>query len=137
MESITVQRIKMLMEREKETPNSFSIKVGMSSTAVYNLLQGGQPRKSTLAKIVQFYPNYSMEWLLGADAKVVDITERVELERLREENKWLKSLVERLSGNPVPAKTASNFRKALGLAGATGKVVEMHYSGAQLGAQRA
>jgi hypothetical protein len=137
MESITVQRIKMLIERENETPNSFAIKVGLNPNSIYNLLNGGQPRKSTLIKIIDKYPNYTLDWLLGADAKVIDITERVELERLREEVKWLKSLVERLSGSPVPAKTASNFRKALGLAGATGKVVEMYFAGAQLGAQRA
>lgn len=30
MESLTIQRIKLLIEREKETPNSFAKKIGVT-----------------------------------------------------------------------------------------------------------
>lgn len=36
METITVKRIKHLIEQEKETPNSFAKKIGVTANAVYN-----------------------------------------------------------------------------------------------------
>jgi predicted transcriptional regulator len=127
MESLTITRIKSLLEREKETPNSFAKKVGVSSTAIYHIIEGGQPRVATIDKIVAAYPNYTKEWLLGADTKVIDASERMELDRLREENKWLKGLVERLTGQAAKVeKAAGNFKKALAKAGKGNKVLAMY-----------
>lgn len=140
MESLTIQRIKLLIEREKETPNSFAKKIGVAANSVYNLLDGGQPRRGTIAKILAAYPNVTESWLMGGDAVQVDASERMELDRLRQENKRLWALVESLSGQLNSAgKAATNFLKALTKAGVPmyGKQVFMLSTGAQVGAQRA
>jgi len=130
MESLTVQRIRLLIEREKETPNSFALKIGVTSGSIYNILSGGQPRRSTLQKICAAFPNITEDWLLGGDAKVLDGSERMEIEKLRQENEWLRQLVERLTAK-------ANFLKASIKAGSTVKVVKMHHAGGQVGALRA
>jgi predicted transcriptional regulator len=113
MKSITVKRLEILMSREGETANSFSKKVGVSSTAIYNLIEGGHPRTATIDKIVAAFPTYSKEWLLGTD--VVSTDDSNELQKLREENAWLKKLVENLTS---AGKVATNFLRTLILAGA-------------------
>lgn len=113
MESITVKRLKILLEKENLSANEAAKKAGISSSALYYILDGGQPRKSTIQKIVAAYPNYSQEWLLGADTATEQ--DAGELQRLREENAWLRQLVERLT---TGTKAVGNFLKALTRAGA-------------------
>jgi transcriptional regulator with XRE-family HTH domain len=106
MDSIVVNRLKTLMDREKENPNSFATKVGMTSSAVYNLLEGGgTPRAATIDKILAAYPSYSREWLMGIDGKVIETNDNpyrdFVIKKLNDENERLWKLVEKLTGAPV------------------------------------
>ncbi len=122
MKSITVQRIEQLIKQEDETPNSFAKKVGITANSVYNLLDGGQPRKSTITKICQAYPKYTEDWLLGSDAIHINASDKFEIDRLREENKWLKGVINTLQAQ---LGKAGNFNDAPTKAGAGAKVVTM------------
>lgn len=139
MESLTVQRIKLLIEQEKETPASFAKRIKVTPTAVYKWFDGGQPRLSIIEKIVQAYPKYTPEWLMGGDTKVVDGTLQFKVEKLEQENARLWALVERLTGQlNSTGKAVGNFLRALTKAGVpVGNQVYLQPTGAQVGAQRA
>lgn len=126
MKTITVQRIEQLMQQEKENPNSFAKKIGITATAVYNLLDGGQPRMTTIKKITAAYPNYTEDWLCGSDAIIINGTDKFELDKLRKENAWLKGIINTLSDQL--GKSGTNFLNALAKAGASTKVVSMYAS---------
>lgn len=111
---LPVMRLKKLLEQEGISANELSKKVGVSSSAIYYILEGAQPRISTIEKIVSAFPQYSKEWLLGTD--MATNTDSAELTRLREENAWLKQLVSNLTAQVK--QPVSNFLNALSQAGA-------------------
>lgn len=139
MESPFIERLKQLMANEKENANSLAEKCGLTAAGVYKLLEGkSQPRVATVEKIIAAFPNYSKEWLLGFQGKVVETATNpyrdFAIQKLEQENERLWSLINHLTGGKV---LRENFLKALNSARATGKIVEMLIPEAQLGAQRA
>ena len=117
MDSIVVNRLKTLMEREKENPNSFATKVGMTSSAVYNLLEGGgTPRAATINKILAAYPNYTREWLTGVDGKVIETNDNpyrdFVIKKLTEENERLWDMIEFFKSKMPPSFRPPLSKKA-------------------------
>ena len=135
MDSIVVNRLKTLMEKEKENPNSFATKVGMTSSAVYNLLEGGgTPRASTINKILAAYPSYTREWLTGIDGKVIETNDNPYrdflVKKLTDENERLWEMIEFFKSKMPP-----NFLLPLThkVRAPKGKLIYMRPAGAQVG----
>ena len=134
MDSIVVNRIKSLMEKEKENPNSFAKKIGLSSASVYNLLDGGTPRQATIDKIVVAYPNYTRDWLMGLDGKIVETSDNpyrdFVIKRLTDENDRLWEMIEFFKSKMPP-----NFLLPLThkVRAPKGKLIYMRPAGAQVG----
>lgn len=98
METIVVTRIKQIIDAEGETPNSFAGKIGVTSNSVYNILKGGQPRISTIDKIVAAYPQYTKEWVLGGEGKLVSGAKDFEVKKLQDDLAAANKEIERLWG---------------------------------------
>ena len=122
------------MEKEKENPNSFAKKIGLSSASVYNLLDGGTPRQATIDKIVVAYPNYTRDWLMGLDGKIVETSDNpyrdFVIKRLTDENDRLWEMIEFFKSKMPP-----NFLLPLThkVRAPKGKLIYMRPAGAQVG----
>lgn len=87
MENTFIDRIKLIMEREKENPNSFANAIGVKAASIYQLLNGKtNPSINTIEKIIKAFPSYNREWLItGLGQRETEIIVKTETEGLNGE----------------------------------------------------
>lgn len=87
MEKSFIDRIKLIMEKEKENPNSFANAIGINSASIYHLLNGKtKPSINTIEKILKAYPSYNRDWLItGLGVVKVESIVKTETEDLNGE----------------------------------------------------
>lgn len=82
MENTFIDRIKLIMEREKENPNSFANAIGVKAASIYQLLNGKtKPSINTIEKIIKAFPIYNRDWLItGLGSMETEIIVKTETE---------------------------------------------------------
>lgn len=68
MEKTVIDRIKFIMEMEKENPNSFAKAIKVNSATIYNILNGdSKPSIDTFEKILKNFSAYNRNWLMTGE----------------------------------------------------------------------
>lgn len=133
MEKTVIDRIKFIMEMEKENPNSFAKAIKVNSATIYNILNGdSKPSIDTFEKILKKFPAYNRNWLMTGEGdfralntiKVIkgDLSAEV-LELLKNELSFKDKVINRLESELdkvwqiALSKGNPNFLKASDVAG--------------------
>ncbi len=64
---LRVDRMKKLMDREKLSQEKLGEKLAMSQQAISRILNSKKVSEGTIIRIVEAFPNYRKQWLLGYD----------------------------------------------------------------------
>ena len=78
METTVNQRIKFLIDSKNLSENAFSLKIGVSSTTIYNVIKGAsKPGFEVINGIAQNFENIDLNWLITGKGEMHKVTPQV------------------------------------------------------------